>query len=128
MKCPSCGFDSPEGASWCDFCKHPFKREKSAPARAPSAPSSEPRIKKLIEDLPDEVRAKLPAHLEAAAAEEEQVRGVSREVRLMAWAFFGFWFLLFMIAAGMLLGRRKLISQEAREPAPSAQALPAPGP
>lgn len=37
VKCSRCGFDSPDGASWCDFCKEPFakKPKASAPAAVP---------------------------------------------------------------------------------------------
>src|SRR5258705_162095 len=30
LKCPACGFDSPEGAAFCDMCKEPFKKKGSA--------------------------------------------------------------------------------------------------
>ncbi len=39
VKCPACGFESPEGAQWCDFCKEPFnKKPKPAPAPAVASP------------------------------------------------------------------------------------------
>lgn len=42
MKCPSCGFETPDAQGWCDFCKEPFRRaqKKDAPAPAETAPAS----------------------------------------------------------------------------------------
>jgi putative endonuclease len=30
LKCPKCGFDSPDERSWCDLCGEPFRKEKSS--------------------------------------------------------------------------------------------------
>ncbi|MEK7859687.1 MAG: hypothetical protein AAB320_11170 [Elusimicrobiota bacterium] len=27
MKCPACGFDSPDDAPWCDLCKEPLRKQ-----------------------------------------------------------------------------------------------------
>ena len=36
MKCPACGFETPDEQAWCDFCKEPF-RKKAPEAQAPAA-------------------------------------------------------------------------------------------
>jgi uncharacterized Zn finger protein (UPF0148 family) len=35
VKCPACGFDSPDGAVFCDFCKEPFGKAKKAAPQTP---------------------------------------------------------------------------------------------
>jgi hypothetical protein len=60
VKCPSCGFDSPEGALFCDFCKEPFAKKKKADPLA--GLSTEEILKK---DLPP--RAEPPAWLRPLA-------------------------------------------------------------
>ncbi|MFH1724694.1 MAG: hypothetical protein ABII00_08735 [Elusimicrobiota bacterium] len=27
MKCPACGFETPDAQGWCDFCKEPFRKK-----------------------------------------------------------------------------------------------------
>ena len=44
LKCPSCGFDSPEGAKWCDFCKEPFRRKEAPPPAPAAAPAPGPKL------------------------------------------------------------------------------------
>jgi hypothetical protein len=36
-KCPACGFDSPDGAQWCDMCKEPFQKKTTRPTPAAAA-------------------------------------------------------------------------------------------
>ncbi|MBI4375351.1 MAG: hypothetical protein HY549_02765 [Elusimicrobia bacterium] len=46
-RCPSCGFDSADGALYCDFCKEPFLKRKKpgAPeALASAASASDPLL------------------------------------------------------------------------------------
>ncbi len=43
VQCPACGFESPEGSGWCDFCKEPFNR-KRAQASTPLAPPAPPPV------------------------------------------------------------------------------------
>lgn len=71
VKCPSCGFDSAEGAAWCEMCKEPFGKPK-----------------------PDEDLKKL-------AALEERLPTIPRWARLGAWVFLGLWviFLLSLLGA-----------------------------
>ncbi len=35
IRCPACGFESPDTAQWCDFCKEPFRK---APQPKPGIP------------------------------------------------------------------------------------------
>jgi hypothetical protein len=60
VKCPSCGFDAAEDALYCDFCKHPFRREKAAPP-APEKPAADPAA--ALAGLSKEALEKIPAHL-----------------------------------------------------------------
>ena len=41
VRCPACGFESPDAAQWCDFCKEPFRKPRPAAAPAP-APTPTP--------------------------------------------------------------------------------------
>ena len=41
-KCPACGFESPDGAICCDFCKEPFRRSRPAPEKAAAPPGGIP--------------------------------------------------------------------------------------
>ncbi|MFA6003998.1 MAG: hypothetical protein WC881_08010 [Elusimicrobiota bacterium] len=40
IKCPACGFTSPESAQWCDFCKEPFNKKRAVPAVKESTPQT----------------------------------------------------------------------------------------
>src|SRR5262245_21735922 len=101
VKCPACGFDSPDAAQWCDFCKEPFAKKaakQAAPAPSPAPPPaslapapppvrdgrSAPAGKRSMnfDDLPEEIRKRLPPDL-LTAHDEESVPAVSNSYRLM---------------------------------------------
>jgi hypothetical protein len=68
-KCPACGFDSPDAAAFCDFCKEPFvKKPKPAdPLAGLTKEQAEklPAADLLKKDLPP--REPAPAWLRPAA-------------------------------------------------------------
>lgn len=105
MKCPACGFETPDSQAWCDFCKEPFKGKGSSAAAPP--PALPARV-----EVPAALMAKLLAergrsegepgagaippeflHLDAG----EKVSGFPPIVRQLAWVFLfivGFWMLV----------------------------------
>lgn len=99
MKCPSCGFESADGAGWCDFCKEPFRAAK--PAQAP------PAEKLTAEALADIV---LPP-------DPEQVPTIPQWARLGAWIFLGLWIIFGCILAGVMKARHEAARAEAPLPA-----------
>jgi len=88
LKCPACGFESAEGAQWCDFCKEPFAKKRpqaaSPAAPAPAAPAPVPIS---LEGLPPEAVEKLSAGL--TPDQEEKLPLAPRWLRPLALAFVG---------------------------------------
>ncbi len=132
MKCPACGFETPEAHGYCDFCKEPF-RKKPEPAKAPKP---QPKV-----EVPPAVMAKLLevsaetgkhagppaaiplefAHLDAG----EKIAGPSALLRAAAWMF-----LSGVLAAGTAAGLYAVHKRKAmrrRRAPPSLESRPAPG-
>lgn len=131
VKCPSCGFDSPDGAQWCDFCKEPFKKKERPPATGATSPAAAPpstpaapktqtpsSSPKNIEELPQEVRAKIQTLL-AAPDDREKVPAIPNWFRALAWLFMAVWLVSGIIVGGILLGRQRS-RQESAPLGPSA--------
>lgn len=94
VKCPSCGFESAQGALFCDLCKEPFQKPKKA------VPASAAKImEELAKDLPKEALAKIPAHL---MMDEEKVPVVKPWMRYAAWGFLFFWLAVAGIMTGLM--------------------------
>lgn len=118
IKCPSCGFDSPDAATWCEFCKEPFRSKtpkakltyKTPPAPAPAAAAPGPAQKPAepAPAVPKEILDRVPEELAAAAEQEEKLPVLPPWFRYLAWGFLGVWFVAGMILAGILLGRRSV--------------------
>ncbi len=85
VKCPSCGFESPESAEWCDMCKEPLKKKKGA--------AHVDELKKLP---PEKVLERLPEELRKDLAREEKLPAWSPWFRPLAYAFL-------MLMVGLLL-------------------------
>lgn len=101
-KCPACGFESAEGAQWCDFCKEPFnkKRPEAAPAPEPKPATPPPALGPIsLEDLPREALAKLPAEL-LPGMDGERIPEPPKWLKPLAYAFLG---LVLLAAAGLTL-------------------------
>lgn len=108
--CPSCGFESPDGAPWCDFCKEPFgKKPKPAPPPNPLAGLS----KEQLLELPAETLLK---------AEEPPPPSAPPWLRPLTWAMLVIWLALGGLALWSLHSRYS----EQHPPAPSGSARPLP--
>ena len=107
MKCPACGFDSPDDAGWCDLCKEPFRRKAAAPpppvplppvpvAAAPAPPAPRPGG---ASDVPVEFEGFDPG---------ERIPVIPRWVKYCAWAFLAMWALVALVVFGFVLGKKAL--------------------
>ncbi|MBI4424452.1 MAG: hypothetical protein HY554_12020 [Elusimicrobia bacterium] len=97
MKCPACGFDSPDDAGWCEFCKEPFR--KKGPARPPAAPPAagpKPSTNGASGVGPEF------AHLDSG----ENIPILPPWLRPAAWAFLALWLLCGLVLLGYYLGTR----------------------
>lgn len=119
MKCPACGFDSPEGAQWCDFCKEPFRRKPEpapaappapAPGAAPAVPASPPPPKangaESSSPIPEEF-----SHLDPG----ERMPVVPPYLRYAAWLFLALWLAAAILVVGYWTGK------SVKDPAPAAK-------
>ena len=104
IKCPACGFDSPEGAEWCDFCKEPFRKKVRRPPPQPPAPVPQAAV-------PPEARLEgngsLPPDF-AGFDSGERIPVPPRWVRAAAWGFLALWALLALLVFGFYLGKKAL--------------------
>ncbi len=99
VKCPACGFDSPDGASWCDFCKEPFRKKKTA------APQARPERKSIsLEELPKEALERLPLEL-LPGQDGEKVPSAPPWFRTAAWVVLLSILLVVLTMAGMIWAR-----------------------
>ena len=98
MKCPACGFDSADGAQWCDFCKEPFNKKK-APQPVPASPTPAPGPL-----LPKGAEALIPPEFVGLDA-GEKVPTLPRWVRPAAWAIVALWVVWGVALLGYYLGK-----------------------
>lgn len=89
-KCPACGFESPDDAVCCDFCKEPFRRSRPA---APPKPAEETRS-----GIPPEFRG-----LDTGGS----IPPVPPWLRCAAWAVLAACLVAIMAFAGTCLARQK---------------------
>ena len=137
MKCPACGFETPEEQGHCDFCKEPFRRKAEPPRNA----KAQPKV-----DIPPAVMAKLMevrvegkksagppavippefAHLDAG----ERLPGASALLRFAAWTFLATVILIGVAASLVAVQRRKAAASKParRDSAPLRAVPPAPSP
>lgn len=94
VKCKACGFDSADGADWCEMCKEPFHKKvpaKPAPAAAkPAAPEpadlqTAAEVAALKKLSPEELLKRLPMELERDRG--ETVPAVPSWFRTAAYLF-----------------------------------------
>ena len=85
MKCPACGFETPDTQPWCDFCKEPFRHAQAKPEHVP--PSIQPSTESLpgasVKDMPEEKVFELLK----LDAQQERIPPASPAARYLAWAF-----------------------------------------
>ncbi|MFA6093391.1 MAG: hypothetical protein WCU88_06100 [Elusimicrobiota bacterium] len=98
MKCPACGFETPEEQGWCDFCKEPFRRRTAEPAAradlpaapVPAAAAAAPPLPK-GGPLPPAAAAQSPLSEEQISEllrqDREQIPEASPALRYVSWAF-----------------------------------------
>lgn len=113
VRCPACGFDSPDEARWCDFCKEPF-RKKEAPAAAapppaaaaprPLAPEPEPRPAP-EPSQPVDPRVEQLAKQLSVTGDGLKLPALPPYFKYLAWAFFGAWFFTGAVLGGIMLAR-----------------------
>jgi uncharacterized Zn finger protein (UPF0148 family) len=94
VKCPACGFDSPDGALFCDMCKEPFKKKGAA--------AVVDELKKLT---PEERLKRVADELAKDKEREEQLPYLPPNFRYIAWGFLGLMVLSGLIGAAMLFAR-----------------------
>ncbi len=139
VKCPACGFETPEEQGFCDFCKEPFRKR---PEPAPP-PKEHPKVvvpPEVFAKLADARRQAAPAEAPAAGIPAEfahldtggRIAAPSEVIRYLAWGFLAL--ILFAGAVGMLwaVSRAKTDRHPARRrvveapPAVPPPAQPAP--
>jgi hypothetical protein len=158
MKCPACGFETPDSQAWCDFCKEPFKKPTpKAPAAAASAPAAAAPVDPAPAAPAEAPASPGPAKAAPAAVplDPAAVKGMSNEkimellkmdaaqdsipatapaTRYVAWAFLAAVFLMLMVLSAVALrkfqrGALSLPRQETAVAAPETPPVtPAPAP
>lgn len=108
LRCPACGFESPDGAQWCDFCKEPFRAQEAAPP----AGTRPPPDKEAGTALPLD-----PREIEKALAQDwaRKTPSAPKGLRLAAIVFLLAWILAGTTAALVLLLRRQRPPQPGEE-------------
>lgn len=101
MKCPACGFDSPDDAAWCDFCKEPFRKRSPQPSelepgRPPAPVPAEPKRN-------GAPRLEEFAHLDAG----ERMPILPSWVRGVAIAIVAIWLLVGFVVLGFYVGKQR---------------------
>jgi hypothetical protein len=119
MKCPACGFDTPDTQSWCDFCKEPFRK------KADSAPAPRPDIKAKV-DIPPAVLAKLLKAKDEVFEKKDagpipseflhldtggKIGGAPPYAKKMAWVFVAIIFVWTGIGLIWLMGKTRRIKE-----------------
>jgi hypothetical protein len=98
VKCKACGFDSADGADWCEMCKEPFHKKLPAkPAAAAAAPAAKPPAQNLADAqaaaefaalkklTPEELLKRIPEELQRDPS--EKIPTVPPWFRMAAYAF-----------------------------------------
>ncbi len=129
VKCPACGFDSPDEALYCDFCKEPFKKHAAtkAPAAQAQPPQTAPAAQELTKLSPEELFKRLPTEL-LKDAEQEKLPTWPQWFRVFAWLFLGAWLMLAIGASLMLFMRGGAKAPSGGESQPQQPAPPTSAP
>ena len=111
VRCPACGFDSPDSAQWCDFCKEPF-RQARPPAANPEG------VRKALEPgqgIPPEFLA-----LDTGG----KVPAAPRWLRYAAWSTLAAWLIVIMALMAAFMAKQRS-SRTAQQPdQPSGRSAP----
>ncbi len=116
--------ETPDSQDWCDFCKEPFRKKKSAAAKAETPPaeaSPKPAPKKKNVVVTPELLAKLQFHRTQPQRAEapkgglppefahldsgERIQRLSPSVRKMAWVFLAIVFIWILVFTVIILRR-----------------------
>ncbi|MDD5657453.1 MAG: hypothetical protein PHF00_09405 [Elusimicrobia bacterium] len=107
VKCPACGFESPDGASWCDFCKEPFAK-KAAPPEIPDAPPSGPSKEVLARAAQDAALAR-----DLLRSDQDKIPAAPDWLRWAAWLLLGAVVIFAMTMLGIFLAKRSAWEDDA---------------
>jgi hypothetical protein len=111
VKCPACGFDSPDSAQWCDLCKEPFRKPRAAAGPA-AKPDPEGARK-----APEPAAAIPPEFL--ALDTGGKVPSAPRWFRYAAWGSLVVWLIVLMTLMGAYLAKQRSQMQEQAPGQPS---------
>jgi hypothetical protein len=112
LRCPSCKFESPDGALYCDFCKEPFVKKVKKAASPPAPLLADP-----LAGIPPEKVLDMPAADLLKADLPKTVEGPPW-LRPLAWIFLVVW-----LVAGSLILRSTYRSYQVRQQSGPAPAL-----
>ncbi|MCX5797372.1 MAG: hypothetical protein NTY77_17915 [Elusimicrobia bacterium] len=104
VKCPACGFDSPDSARWCDLCKEPFR--KARPEAAPAAKADPEGARKAPEPgmgIPPEFLT-----LDTGG----KVPAAPRWFRYAAWCSLVAWLIVVMVLMKVYMARHRAQLQD----------------
>ena len=109
VRCPACGFESPDAARWCDFCKEPFLK-KPAPPPTPGTPPAAPAPDKevLAKAAEDPALARQLLRLD-----QEQIPAAPGWLRWAAWSLLGAVVIIAMVLAGVFLAKQSAWEDDA---------------
>jgi len=144
VKCPACGFETPDEQAWCDFCKEPLRKRRPAAAPAAAAPQGESVPPAKTVPVPDEVWKKLmsvraegtPASAPSGGIPAEfagldtggALPAVPPAVRKGAWVFLGICVLWIFFAIFWMIRHSDRIASNVSTttPLPTRDSAPAP--
>jgi hypothetical protein len=124
MKCPACGFETPDTQNWCDFCKEPFKRP--APAAAPEPAQKTPALDavRLSEEALRKVITPEKALDLLKQSAGERIPVVPQNIRILAWAFFALVMVAFAVTALVMVRKAQRGALGPNLPGAEAPAVP----
>lgn len=156
MKCPACGFETPDEQAWCDFCKEPLRKRKPAAPEAKTAAPQPPEGAALEAKtaapvpaaksvpVPEEVWQRLmsvraqdsPASVPGEGIPPEfagldtggSLPPVPPIIRKGAWVFLGICVVWIFVAIFWMLRNSDRIASNVSTVAPLPTAAPAPAP
>ena len=121
LKCPSCSFDSPDDALYCDFCKEPFRKKPAVkPAvapipkttQAPAMAQDQAEILEIAKKLSKGTLDKIPPELSTL---EEKIPTLPPWLSTVTWIFLAVCLISAMIMGAMTYQRYRLHKENAAQ-------------